>query len=158
MFSPLRVRLVGGDTRRRRWDGGSAAVEVALVTPLLVGLLLAALDFGRVFHYAIAVTGAAHAGAQWGSTSFANSQNTTQMRTVAENHAPGMGVTASATSICRCGNGTATPSPQACNSGCTGTLRVYASVTATRTFTTLVNYPGIPATIAITRTAQMRSQ
>lgn len=158
MLSQWLVRIVRGDKRRLRRDGGSAAVEMALVTPLLVGLLLSAFDFGRVFHYAVSVTGAAHAGAQWGSTSTANSQNTSQMRTIAESHAPGLGVTASATTICRCGNGTATPSPQACNVGCVGTLRMYASVTATRTFTTTVNYPGIPSTIVITRTAQLRAQ
>ena|SRR5688572_5817413 len=158
MFSQLHVRIVGGGKRHRRQDSGNAVVELALVTPFLVALLLAALDFGRVFNYAMAVTGAAHAGAQWGSTSLANSQNTTQMVAVAESHAPGMGVTATATNICRCGSGTATPSPQACSNGCTGTLRLYASVTATRTFSTIVNYPGIPGTIVLTRNAQMRSQ
>jgi|SRR5688572_7860217 len=158
MLRSLQVRIVGGRRRRLRCEGGSAVVELALVTPILVALLLGALDFGRVFHHALAVTGAAHAGAQWGSLSLANSQNFTQVKAIAEAHAPGLGVTATATSICRCGNGTATPNPQACNSGCTGTLRVYSSVTATRTFTTVVDYPGVPRTIAISRTAQMRAQ
>jgi Flp pilus assembly protein TadG len=158
MLRLRQVRIVGGSRNRLRCEGGGAVVELALVTPILAALLLGALDFGRVFHYALAVTGAAHAGAQWGSTSLANSQNFSQMKTIAESHAPGLGVTATATSICRCGSGTATPNPQACNSGCTGTLRVYASVTATRTFTTIVNYPGIPRTTAITRTAQLRAQ
>ena len=45
MLNPLRVRFVGGDTRRRRWDAGSAAVEVALVTPLRDGMNLVAKEY-----------------------------------------------------------------------------------------------------------------
>ena len=129
-------------------------MELALLTPVVVGLMLAGVDFGRVSYYAIAVTGSAHAGAQFGSQSIGSALNTTGMRTRAEDHSPGLGITATALTECRC----TTATTVACNSSCPSGMRVYASVTATRTFTTVVNYPGIPNTIAISRTAKMRAQ
>src|SRR5688572_4349883 len=159
-LSGLRSPLTRARRRGRRHEFGHAAVELALITPVLMVLTVGAFDFGRIFYYTMAVTGAAHAGAQWGSMSAANASNTAGMTTRVENHAPGLGVTASPapTRICRCGNGTATPNPQACNVGCTGTLRIYASVTARRTFSPIARIPGIPSTITIVRTAQMRAQ
>lgn len=46
---------------------GAAAVEFAVVLPLLVLLLLGGADFGRCFYSAMAVTNAARAGAEYGA-------------------------------------------------------------------------------------------
>lgn len=133
---------------------GSAAVELAMVTPLLVLLVLGAYDFGRAFYTAMAVTGAAHAGAQYGAQSVSKAQDSAGMQAAAVTHAPGMGITAVASRECRCADGTV----QACTyTGC-GTLKVYAKITTTKTFATAVNYPGIPSSLVITRTAQIRAQ
>ncbi|HUY87707.1 MAG TPA: TadE family protein [Pirellulales bacterium] len=45
---------------------GAAAVEFAIVLPLLVLLLLGGADFGRCFYSAMAITNAARAGAEYG--------------------------------------------------------------------------------------------
>jgi Flp pilus assembly protein TadG len=135
-------------------ERGSAILELALITPLLVLLLLCAFDFGRVFFTAMSVSGAAHAGASFGSQSLVRTLDAVGMRVAAELHAPDLGITASASRVCRCGAATVS-----CSATCgTPPMKIYATVTATRTFTTAVDYPGIPGTIAISRTAQMRAQ
>lgn len=145
--------------RLARHEYGYAVVEFAMIAPMFVLLTVAAFDFARVFYFAMAVTSAAHAGAQWGSLSPSNAANSSGMQNVATNHAPGMGISASASRLCRCGNGTNAPSNMlSCSASCAGTLRVYASVTATRSFSPIIGFPGIPATINISRTAQMRAQ
>lgn len=51
----------------RRQRRGTAAVEFAVVLPILVTLLLGATDFGRFSYSAIAVANAARSGAAYGS-------------------------------------------------------------------------------------------
>lgn len=55
--------LVRGRTHRR----GVAAVEMAIVTPLLLLFALASADFGRVVHAYAVVSNAARCGAEYGS-------------------------------------------------------------------------------------------
>ena len=54
--------------RARRWAGGrtrgQALVELALITPILMLVLLGAVDLGRVFYASITITNAAREGAQ----------------------------------------------------------------------------------------------
>ena len=49
---------------------GHAAVEFALILPLLVTIIFACIDLGRFAHTYIAVTNAARAGAGFGSSNF----------------------------------------------------------------------------------------
>ena len=53
-----------GEARRQR---GQSLVETAIVVPILLLLLAAAIDFGRVFDAYIVLTNAAREGARWGS-------------------------------------------------------------------------------------------
>lgn len=146
-------------SRIRRWraDAGNALVELAIVAPLLMLLLLGASDFGRVFYTAISVTGAAHAGAQYGAQSPAKTEDAAGMVQTAVNSAPGMGITATASRVCRCVTGPDTVACDTTTPSCLP-LRGYATVTATRTFTTIVNYPGIPNSVTIARTAEIRAE
>jgi Flp pilus assembly protein TadG len=52
---------------RRRGDQGAAAVEFALVLPLLVLVLFAIIDFGRMLNAQITLTEAAREGARAGA-------------------------------------------------------------------------------------------
>jgi Flp pilus assembly protein TadG len=52
---------------RRRVSRGVAAVELAVVLPVLILLTLATTDFGRVIHGFIAVANAARCGAEYGA-------------------------------------------------------------------------------------------
>lgn len=49
---------------------GIAAVELAILLPFLCFVFLAAVDFGRVFYYSIAVTSGARSAAMHGADSF----------------------------------------------------------------------------------------
>ncbi|MBT2500744.1 pilus assembly protein [Agromyces sp. ISL-38] len=51
--------------KRRGDDRGAAAVEFALVLPLLLVLVLGILEFGRVFNIQIALSNAAREGARY---------------------------------------------------------------------------------------------
>ena len=61
----------------RRGDRGAAAVEFALVLPLLLLLVVGIIQFGRVFSLQIQLSGAANAGARYLSV---NPTQTTQVR------------------------------------------------------------------------------
>lgn len=59
----LRRRL----SRARAQRGGAAAIEFAIVLPVLLTILLGACDFGRVFYSTIAIANAARSGAAYAS-------------------------------------------------------------------------------------------
>lgn len=61
-------------TRGHRWPGrsredGAAAVELALVLPLLLLLVFGIIDFGRLFNAQITLSAAAREGARWAALS-----------------------------------------------------------------------------------------
>lgn len=138
-------------------DTGSATVEFALLLPMMLLLVLGVVDFARLFYAAITVASAARAGVQYGAQDTTTARNTAQMQTAALNDATDItGVTATAEFYCECSNGTRVD----CVSGtCSGASPpVYVSVTVAKTFTTLVDYPGIPHNTVLLRTARMRAR
>lgn len=52
---------------RHRSESGVAAIELAIVLPLLVLILFGIITFGTVFYNYIVITNAAREGARWGS-------------------------------------------------------------------------------------------
>jgi Flp pilus assembly protein TadG len=62
----LRTRF-SGKVRLARFPRGAAAIEFAIVLPILLMVLLGATDFGRFSYSAIAVSNAARSGAAFGS-------------------------------------------------------------------------------------------
>lgn len=146
-----------------RWlkkERGAQLVEMAILTPFLVFVLLGATDFARVSYHAITLANAARAGAQFATQSSAAAKNTVAIQTAAELEAANIGTISVSSSLdCRCPGSAAvvacTPAP-ACSGGAVKEL--YVNVTASRTFTTLVTWPGIPSPIALSRTSTMRVQ
>ena len=139
----------------RRRSAGQATMELAFLSPILIFMLLGTMDFGRLFYDAIEVAGAVRAGLQYGTLNKTNSSNTTAIQNAATQDAGNeTGVTVTATRFCQCSDGTSI----ACNLTCAGgsSPEIYVQVQAVKTFTTLVNYPGIPHTVNLSQQGVMR--
>jgi hypothetical protein len=140
----------------RRGPRGQSFVEFAVVAPVLLLFLLGIADFGRVFFIAIALNNAARAGTQFGIQNPANAADTSGMIQAARNDGSSVpGLTATASEYCECPDG----STPACDSSpsCSD-LRVYVEVDTAGSFQTLLNYPGIPSSIALTGKSVMREE
>jgi Flp pilus assembly protein TadG len=143
---------------KRSGEKGSAFVELALFMPVLLLMLVGAVDFSRVFNASVTLANAAEVGALYGSRSISASSDTAGMQTAATNDGKDLtGMTATATNYCSCGSGPAQSCPA---TGCSGSSPAhrYAKVQATYTFKPLFPIPGIPSSVPMTRTAVMRVQ
>jgi Flp pilus assembly protein TadG len=136
---------------------GTTIIETAILVPALMLLCCGTMDFARVVYAGTEIAGAVRSGIQYGALTPGNSGDTTGMAQAAKNDAGDLGstVTASASNFCTCSGSTV-----ACTSTCTdGSIpEGYVSVTANYTFTTTIPYPGLPQTVALSRTAKMRVQ
>ena len=127
---------------------------------MLALLLIGGADFARAFYFNQEVVAAARAGAQYGSQTVSTAADTTGIRAAAlanGTNVPGLSATSS---FCTCQSPVPT-GQTACASGyCNGanSQATYVTVTTTATFTTLVNYPGIPRTTNMSGKAVMQVQ
>jgi Flp pilus assembly protein TadG len=118
---------------RRR---GAAAVELAILAPLLLFLFVIGVDFARVFYFAVTVDNCARDGAVYGSADPTHALDQSSINGVAMADAPNL-------------------DPQLMTYSSTtdsGTNPTYVQVTVTYQFDTITNYPGVPHTMTLTRT------
>lgn len=168
---PLRhVRRSFLGHRKFRRSRGSALVEAALLMPVLFLMLFGTMDFGRIFYTGVAVASAARAGVQFASFTPGNAGNFDGIKQAAQNDAANQGlpaqlITVTAKIFCQCvGDSSTNITYNSCTIttcsayGAAGTPPSYSEVTVAYTFNTLVNWPGIPSSSTITRTARMRVQ
>jgi Flp pilus assembly protein TadG len=142
---------------RRGLRAGVAMVELAAVFPVLVLVFMAVVDVGRMFLMSIAMANAAHAGVLYGAQNATTSTDYTGMQNAAYNDAAGVsGITATASRFCQCSNGSMVQCGSSCSNG-NGAI-TYVKVQTSGTFTTLINYPGLPSSIPLQFTAAMRAQ
>jgi Flp pilus assembly protein TadG len=127
-------RRAGGARR------GEAATELAIVVTVLSFMLVATTDFARVFYYYLTVTNCARNGALYGCQDSAHSTDTSGIQTAALSDA-----------------GNVSPQPTVTSAtGNDSSKNPYVAVTVTYSFSTIVDYLGIPSTINLSRTVQMR--
>jgi hypothetical protein len=127
---------------------------------MLLLIFFGMIDLGRWVFLAIEVTGAAHAGAQYGSQSLANAQNTAAIQTAAQNDVPDistLAVTSSATSCwCPSAPGTVvTCGTYPTNPCTTGSQIVLLTVNTHMTYTPWIPYPPFTAAVTIRGQATM---
>ena len=156
LLSP-RKRLGGNNPFK--WTRGQAAVELAMVTPILLLMLLAAVEMGRIYYVWVTAHDAARAAVEYGSQSVITASDNAGMQTAATNDAKDIsGLTVTPTHYCECQDGsTITCGDAVCGAG-NGPQIVYVSVTTKVTFKTLTNFPGIPSPFNLQATAIRRVQ
>jgi len=119
---------------------GGAAVELAILLPLLAFLFVITVDFARVFHHYLIATNCARSGALYGSMDATHAADKAGIRAAAladaTNLDPGTDV-ATATGTDAAGD-------------------PYLRVTVTSPFQTFAHFPGVPSSVTVTRTVQMR--
>ena len=164
-----RCSRVGHDPGILLSPSGQSLLEVALLTPMLLALLLGAIELGRYAYISILVGNAARAGAAYGAQNLVLSVDTTGIQTAAENDFQNNGqntsnLLVSSTTSCGCdSNGTVTPA-SSCSTAtdrtagtcASGHWVVMVSVTASGTVNSLFNYPGIPKSLTVSNTATLR--
>ncbi len=136
-------------------DRGAAAVELAVVMPLLIFLVMGLVDVGRYTYYGIVAAHAARAAVQYGGQTVATAADDAGMKTAAASDSSSLsGLTVTPAISCY-ESGSPTTCPRS-NTSVPSTFVYYVSVTVTGTFNTLVNYPGIPTAVPVTASATMR--
>jgi len=157
--------------RNLRCDGprerGTALLEVALLTPLLLLLMMGIIEVGRYAELSILVANAARAGVQYGAQSLVTASDSTGIINAAMNdgqnipqlqvNPPSNGYSGSFV-LCGCsdlssGLGSTCPA-----TGCSSPQHplVYVQVDTQGQFQSLFSYPGIPSSITINASAQQR--
>jgi Flp pilus assembly protein TadG len=141
-------------------DDGTALVEFAIVVPIMALLLMGLVEMGRYAAFDVRVGNAARAGVQYATQAKEYTVQTANIQAAACDDA---GMT--------CGTGpgqlqvtptgpTCTYSDGSSDSSCnvkSGVVRyMYMSVTATGTFNSLFNYPGLPGSMQLSATAKMQ--
>ena len=135
---------------------GSAAVEFALVTPLLVALLFGLTDTGRAISQRVQMIDAAQQGVQYGQLRNPVGDDVTKILSVV---GPGKTGNARVTAVklyCECVSGTQV----ACNTICPGNapLRRYLDVQVSETYKTIFPYPIVGSAIPLQAQAVTRLQ
>jgi Flp pilus assembly protein TadG len=135
---------------------------------MLLALLLGVIEMGRYAYISILVGSAARAGAAYGAQNLVLSIDKPGIQTAADNDFQNNGqntgsLTISSAVSCGCdSNGTIlgavcrTQFNSSAGSCAAGHWVVMVSVTASGTFNSLFNYPGIPKTLTVSNTATVR--
>ena len=137
-------------------ESGSALVELAFCFPILLLLLAGVGDFCRVFYDASALSSAARAGAEYGSNSVVDAADSAGMIKAAKQDAVNIPNITVSTSECTCLSGSWV---QACASNyCSANHpnATYVEVDTQLQFKSVMNYPGIPSTVNLTRKCVMQ--
>jgi Flp pilus assembly protein TadG len=155
------ARLRGGSSTSGR-QGGQSLVELAMILPMMLVLLVGIIEIGRFAYYSILVANAARAGAQYGAQGLATAADSTGIQAAAQNDGQNDARLTVSSVQQQCGCSAAILAGAAPGNSCPATCTppdhalVYVQVTATGTFYSLFNYPGLPASITVTSTERMR--
>jgi Flp pilus assembly protein TadG len=122
---------------------GAATAELAVLAPLLVFLLLVAVDFARIFYTAVTVSNCARNGAMWESNP--NDQTESKYKNTRE-------------AALADGSNLYDPDRPPTVTSASGTDvdgRQYVEVTVTHRFRTVSRFPGLPTDLIVSRTVRM---
>jgi Flp pilus assembly protein TadG len=121
-----------------------AMTELAFLLPVLLLMFVIGADFARIYHYSVVLENCARAGALW-----ATDPSTSSYATSAT------GITSPYTTVTQAALAEApnlTPAPTVTSSTSGG----YVTVTVTWTFKTITQYAGVPSSVNLSRSVQMK--
>lgn len=128
---------------------GSSILEIALLMPVLLLLLVIAVDLGRAYYVAIEVTSAAQAGALYGTQ---NPTDTDGMVAASKLDAPDVSdMSSTVTYGIECFDGNSSVA------SCPYNVVSYVQVVTSVSHAPLLHYPGIPDSFLIRSKARMRA-
>jgi Flp pilus assembly protein TadG len=150
-----RLKTLGRD------NAGSSLIELALSMTVLLALLAGIADLALYIYASVEATNAAHAGALYGAQNPVTACDNAGMVAAAKADAPNIvNITATATgansnckasAICACSNSLGTFA--ACStiscSGAGNRVLEYVQVNTTATVSTIVRFPGMPASLTL---------
>jgi Flp pilus assembly protein TadG len=132
-------------------------VEFAFMVPVLMLLTLGVVDFGLIIEQGIAVSAAAHAGANFGAVE-GNANNTSGMQSAALAAAPGVTMVAVATTWCTCSvnSSTIVSCTIVCN---TFDLPLqYVQVKTSASIPMLFRFSGLPLNVQVAGSSLLRAR
>jgi Flp pilus assembly protein TadG len=137
---------------------GAAAIEFGIVVPLLALMVTAVIDLGFGIYYKMQVEDAAQVGAQW---AMKNGFDATMISNAVTSATNASAISASPTpfQFCGCATGSSV-STATCGATCPGGAQAgtYATVSAQRTYYTILSYPIFPSSYNFTVQATARLQ
>jgi Flp pilus assembly protein TadG len=138
-----------------RHESGSSLVETAMVVPVLLLLLIGAVDFGRGYYSAIEVSSAAESGALYGVQFPSDTAGMVAAAKLDANELPSL--QSAVTYGCECSDGTGVSANCGTEPTCNFNVVNYVEVDATATYVPILRYPGFPSPWVLKGTARMRS-
>lgn len=138
---------------------GNTIVEFAISLPVMMLILVGAADFGRLFFESTALANGAEAGTMYGVQSNVKSGDSTGIESAALTEAADVqSASAVPSRMCDCPDnpGTAVDCLGAVICADYGLPRVYVRTSMTKTFETIVDYPGVPSSTTISQENWMR--
>jgi Flp pilus assembly protein TadG len=129
----MKVRRFGSPVR-----DGVAAVELALLLPILCFLFVISVDFARVFYFDLTVENCARCGAIYGGRHPNAAVDTAGIQAEAKKDAGNLDTT----------------QLQVNSTTDSSTAPTVVTVTVTYPFTTITHYPGVPNKLTLSRTVQ----
>ncbi len=140
-------------------ESGQGTVELALSLPLFALLIVGSAEIANLAWASVQVNNAARAGVAFASLSHANAASPTQIQAAAQNEAPKLitalsQVTAAQTCSCVAPDGSL-PGIDCSNCAAPNDIQVTVQVSVHAPVTTLVHYPGLPATYTVSAQASM---
>lgn len=135
---------------------GTAAIEFAIIGSVMVTLLVVGADLGMAFYSDMQVQTSAQSGAEY---AVVHGFNASGISTAVTNATSTSGIDASPEPFqsCGCVSGS-TVNNTTCGTVCPDgmTAGTYVTVTATRTYSTIIPYPSLPATFTQTAVSTVR--
>ena len=137
---------------------GVAAIELAIIAPILALLMVCTIDLGLGIYCDMRVQNAAQAGAQY-AVGNGFDANAISNAVLSATNSPGLAASPAPSQFCGCAtNGGITSA--SCSSTCVGGSlpASYARVSAQNTYTTLLPYPLLPRSFTFTAQSTVKLQ